>query len=101
MIEQNFDRVDAAGSCCHHQRRLAIRQAFIRIGAGFQQALDDGSISIDASERKHTRSLTIHSLRICSGAKQQLRHFQVVPVNGPMQCRRSVSLWQIHVHMLL
>jgi hypothetical protein len=41
------------------------------------------------------------SVYVCAGTHEKFRHFQIIPVGRPVQCRRTVGLSRIDIGILL
>ena len=96
-VEERLDGVHPAGARTGHQRGLAGSQRRSRIGARRQQPLHHRPARVRAGQPKGRDLVVVGGVDAGAGADEQFRRLLLVPVDGPVQRRRTVSLGRIRV----
>ena len=61
-----------------HEGSLALRAAFVGVGAGLQKFFDHGRASVNRGQVKRGGAFAIRGLHVRAGADQQVSHVEVV-----------------------
>ena len=83
------------------ERRLSLEQRTVGIGAGRQQPLDEGRMTIERCQPKRGRPEFVDGIGLRSSVEKDIDHVEIVPVGRPVQRCRAVWLRAVHVDLLV
>ena len=100
MGEQHIDRRSVSVERGGHERRLSFFCRAVGVCARFQQALDNGGVSIQACEVQGHDVVTRRGFVVRAGRDESVDEFRVVALCGPVQSRRAIHVRAVDIHVL-
>ena len=97
MRRQQPDGVRVAGAGSRHDRRLAVAQRDVGVGAGVEQARHHAGAAVAGGEPERRRSQLVGGVDVGAGVDQQRGDLVVVPIGRPMQRGGAVGLCRVDV----
>ena len=94
---QLLDNRDASGAGRHHQRRLAVVERLVGVGAGLEQKFTTSALPASQASASGVMPVSVRALALAPAARSALVAARVAVISGPMQRRRSVGLGGVHV----
>ena len=91
-LQELADDVRRTDTGCGHQRRLAGKEPSVGIRTRVQQPPHHGGAAVLGRRPQRRDAEIVGRVHVGPGADQQIRELDLVPVGGPVQRRRAVTL---------
>ena len=97
MGEQGFHGFEVSRARRRHQDGLAALKRCVRVGAGVEQELHEGRVSVCTGEEERRHAVATCSVDVRARFYQQACRIHVVVVDRPMEGGRPIGLGRVDV----
>ena len=98
---QQLDRFRIAVASREHQQSFSRGPKAFCIRLGFQELVDNRGITVKGGHIQRCDAVAVCDIYLCACPKQQVHHFQIVFVHGPVERGRAIHLRRVHIRFLL
>src|SRR5262249_39644086 len=101
VSEQKSKHRRIAISCRQHHHGFSSGPCFFRIAARLQKTFNDCWITVKASHCQRCNPIAILPVDVSACLEQQVDHFRIVVVDGPVDCGGAINLRRVDVKFSL
>ena len=100
MVEKDLQCGNGASARRHHERGFAVQGSPVGISAGCEEFVDHRRAAIFSGQPERGRAVAVREVHVGAGGDQNVRHFEIVAIGGPLDGRCPVGLDSVDIRFL-